>query len=114
MQILWVGGYQAHDELSLTNGWNWGNDEGLIPGHNFGDRYANWVPGEPNGYWGPASENHMVIGWMNGGGWNDQRADGAQGYVVEFDLPAPSQLPPPEKMATVALRLEPSPLANHL
>ncbi|HEX7859138.1 MAG TPA: Calx-beta domain-containing protein [Verrucomicrobiae bacterium] len=112
--VLWVGAYQEDSEPSVTEGWKWLNNEGGIPGTNgSSSSYSNWGTGEPNDYWGVASENHLVIGWAQGGGWNDQRIDASQGYVVEFDLPIdhPGRA---ERMETVALRLEPSPLAGPL
>src|SRR6185503_6252192 len=64
-QVLWVGGYQEPGETSITEGWKWVNNEGPIPGSNSTDSgYANWLSGEPNDYWGSASENQMVIGWL--------------------------------------------------
>lgn len=111
---LWVGGYQNPEETSATEGWKWVNDEGAIPGMNGSESgYANWTPGEPNDYWGPGSENHMVVGWGGMFGWNDQTPNiPAQGYVVEFDVatPAPAEL---EQMETVAIRLERAPNAAY-
>lgn len=109
---LWVGGYQEPGETSMTEGWKWVNNEGSIPGSNESVAgYANWRTGEPNDYWGAGSENQMVIGW-GGYGWNDQGGGIlAQGYVVEFDLQAAVA---DEKMETVGLRLEPSPVASPL
>jgi hypothetical protein len=107
--VLWVGGFQAPDEMSIRDGWQWDNDEGPIPGTNGGNVYANWLPGEPNDYWGAGSENGMVIGWLNSFGWNDQGVNvGAAGFVVEYDVedPVPGSREP---METVGIRLEPSP-----
>ncbi|HUS34450.1 MAG TPA: Calx-beta domain-containing protein, partial [Verrucomicrobiae bacterium] len=60
---LWVGGYQEPGETSTNGGWKWINNEGPIPGSNESvTGYANWRSGEPNDYWGPGSENQMVIG----------------------------------------------------
>ncbi|MDB6135842.1 MAG: outer rane adhesin like protein [Verrucomicrobiales bacterium] len=111
--VLWVGGYQEPWELSITSGWKWVNNEGPIPGDNSGEGYANWLPGEPNDYWGPGSENHMVIGWLGTFGWNDQTPNIAPaGYVMES--PGPVELVVAEPMETLALRLEPSPAMNPL
>jgi hypothetical protein len=111
--VFWVGGYQEPGELSITEGWKWVNNEGPISGSNFAGSYANWLAGEPNDYWGPGSENYMVIGWLNSFGWNDQHEVGINGYIVEFDL-AGTNTVRDEKMETVALRLEPSPLVGPL
>lgn len=112
---LWVGGYQDAGETSKTEGWKWVNNEGAIPGSNNTQHgYANWLAGEPNDYWGPASENHMVIGWTGSFGWNDQGGNiGAQGYVMEFDLFVPDP-ESEEAMETVGIRLEPSPVMSPL
>ena len=108
--VFWVGGYQEPGETSITEGWKWVNNEGPIPGFNGSESaYANWLAGEPNDYWGVASENYMVIGWLNSFGWNDQGPSGVAGYVVEYDLTSPAAAEP---METVALRLESSPLAG--
>jgi Big-like domain-containing protein/Calx-beta domain-containing protein len=106
----WVGGYQEQGEPSITENWKWVNNEGPIPGINGGPGYANWLANEPNDYWGPSSENHMVIGWLNTFGWNDQGENiGAQGYVVEYPVVIGV---PAEIMESVALRIEPSPLVG--
>lgn len=109
----WVGGFQPAGETSVYNGWQWLNNEGPIPGANDGTQgYANWLPGEPNDYWGPASENHMVIGWLNTFGWNDQGEQvGAQGYVVEWEIQTPAP-PVDEGMETVGIRLVESPVMS--
>ena len=112
--VFWAGGYQEPGETSITEGWKWVNNEGIIPGvNNSPYGYANWLASEPNDYWGPGSENHMVIGWLNSFGWNDQHASGVGGYVVEYDL-GTNSTGVLEPMETVALRLEPSPLASPL
>ncbi|HKS35866.1 MAG TPA: Ig-like domain-containing protein, partial [Verrucomicrobiae bacterium] len=106
--VYWVGGYQEPGEPSITENWKWVNNEGPIPGINGGPGYANWLANEPNDYWGPSSENHMAIGWLNTFGWNDQGENvGAQGYVVEYPVAVGI---PAEIMESVALRIEPSPL----
>ena len=112
---LWVGGYQEPGEMSIAEGWKWVNNEGAIPGaNNTQAGYANWTPGEPNDYWGPGSENYMVIGWGNSFGWNDQTLNILpQGYVVEFDV-ATSEPAPLEVMETVGIRIEPSPVLSPL
>lgn len=106
----WVGGYQEPGEPSITENWKWVNNEGPIPGINGGQGYANWLANEPNDYWGPSSENHMAIGWLNTFGWNDQGENvGTQGYVLEYPVAIGV---PAEIMESVALRIEPSPLVG--
>ena len=89
---LWVGGSQTVPDAPPTENWFWENDEGPIAGFNGGDTYANWLPGEPNDYWGPATENYLAIGLNDAFGWNDDGfLDGGRlgGYIVEFELDEP-------------------------
>ncbi len=85
---LWIGGSQTVPDAPPTLDWFWENDEGPIAGINGGDTYANWLPGEPNDYWGPATENYLAIGLNDAFGWNDDGfLDGGRlgGYIVEYE-----------------------------
>jgi hypothetical protein len=89
---LWAGGSQTVPEAAPTENWFWENDEGPIAGFNGGNTYANWLPGEPNDYWGPATENYLAIGLNDAFGWNDDGfLDGGRlgGYIVEYELDGP-------------------------
>ncbi|MCI0748577.1 MAG: Ig-like domain-containing protein, partial [Verrucomicrobia subdivision 3 bacterium] len=85
---LWVGGSQTDPASPPTENWLWENDEGPIAGFNGGATYANWHAGEPNDYWGPATENYLAIGLFDAFGWNDDGyLDGGRlgGYIVEYE-----------------------------
>jgi hypothetical protein len=76
---VWVGGYQDPVDCPPTDNWHWVNNEGPISGYNGSAAYANWNYGEPNDYFGWASENYLAIGINNGFGWNDE------GYIYNDD-----------------------------
>src|SRR5678809_392695 len=88
---FWLGGYQnPGTETSLTAGWTWVNSEGTFPGVNgatgFQNAYSNWNPGEPNDFYGTASEQFLGINLGRPGGFNDEgNLNLIGGYVVEFD-----------------------------
>jgi len=92
----WLGGYQNPvTETDPTKGWTWVNGEGTFPGINGAtgsdNGYSNWNSGEPNDYYGSASEQYLGINLGTIGGFNDEGALSLiGGYVVEFD---PNTLP---------------------
>ena len=84
----WGGGYQDDGVTPADAGWKW------VTGEGWG--YTNWAGGEPNDNYGPASEQHLGLGW-NGTLWNDEGNLGnLAGFVVEY-----SQVP--DQGATLAL-----------
>jgi PEP-CTERM motif-containing protein len=91
---FYAGGYQPAGGLpGAGTGWTWVNGEGSFPGTNGGSPYANWLPGEPNDFYGPGSEQFLAIGLGNNFGWNDEGATGnISGYVVEYNVPEPGTL----------------------
>jgi len=92
---LWVGGFQSPaGQLVTTAGWTWVNGEGTFPGVNGGLVYSNWLPGEPNDFYGLASEQNLAVAFNGVFGWNDEGAIGnIGGYVVEYDaVPEPGTL----------------------
>jgi len=88
-QQVWIGGHQMQDPPpdGPGDGWVWVNVEGLIPGTNSTDLYANWAEDEPNN--AGSGELGLTLG-RNGlyGGWNDEGAALGLigGFVVEFDF----------------------------
>jgi len=75
----WIGGSQALGHIGAATGWSW------VTGEPFA--YTNWEAGEPNDYYGPASEQYLEF-WVTPGKWNDQNNTFLQsGYVVEYDRP---------------------------
>lgn len=78
---FWAGGFQKPiDETVATAGWAWVNWEGA-----FG--YQNWQSGEPNDYFGSATEQYLGLGlYRETGGWNDEGNVGLiAGYLVEYE-----------------------------
>jgi hypothetical protein len=93
---VWVGGFQNPiTETVPTAGWTWVNGEGSFPGVVSVSPYANWQAGEPNDFYGVASEQHLAIGFFGlGGGWNDEGAIGqVAGYAVEYEARVPESGP---------------------
>jgi hypothetical protein len=88
---VWIGGFQPAGETRPTESWAWVNGEGPIAGVNGGPGFANWYAGEPNDFYGPASEQHLAIGFFGFQGWNDEgNIFGISGYIIEYeDLEAP-------------------------
>lgn len=81
----WLGGFQQPGAKEPGEGWTW------ITGEAFS--FLGWSPGEPNnfGFEDSIIFAHPEEAW--GKPWND--AEGAipsNGYVVEFDVPAPGAL----------------------
>lgn len=84
---VWVGGYQTPGAPPPFD-WSWVNGEGNISGANDGPSYANWLPGEPNDYFGFDSENYLTIGLRGEFGWNDSGYFGTAilgGYIIEYE-----------------------------
>jgi PEP-CTERM motif-containing protein len=82
---MWAGGYQ--NPVTETNpflGWTWVNGEGTFPGVSSASPFANWSGGEPNDFYGPASEQYLGLNF--GTGWNDEgNLSLITGYVIEYD-----------------------------
>ena len=50
-------------------------------------QYSNWSGGEPNNAYGSYGEDHAVMKWSGGTGWNDLYKNytyGTGGYVIEY------------------------------
>jgi hypothetical protein len=95
--LYWLGGFQPADEAVPDARWQW------ITGESWA--YTNWAVafGEPNDFFGPASEQYLTYD-EGQGKWNDVPRDWGfvQGYVVEFDaLP----IPEPNALGLVVLSL---------
>ena len=88
---VWVGGYQDPSDCPPGDNWHWVNNEGPISGVNGGSTYANWHPGEPNDFFGWATENYLAIGLHGDFGWNDDgyvgngTDGGLDGYIMEYE-----------------------------
>jgi hypothetical protein len=82
---MWAGGYQNPvTETDPQAGWTWVNGEGSFPGFNSTSPYASWNGGEPNDYYGSASEQYL--GLNLGPGFNDEgNLSLITGYVIEYD-----------------------------
>ena len=93
----WLGGSQPPLAVPADSGWVW------VTGEPFA--FANWAPGEPNDWFGPASEQHLGI-WGTAAGfgtapgfpviprpvgtWNDEAAlFQISGYIAEGPAPVP-------------------------
>lgn len=75
----WIGGSQPLGQTGAATNWSWVTGEPFV--------YTNWETGEPNDYYGPASEQYLEF-WLTPGKWNDQNSTFLQGgYVVEYDQP---------------------------
>jgi len=84
---LWAGGYQnPPTEPDPKAGWMWVDGEGTFPGSNSALPYAAWAPGEPNDFFGLASEQFLALNrYGPNAGWNDEGyAPNISGYVVEY------------------------------
>lgn len=74
----WLGGFQPSGETTPGAGWSW------ITGEDW-DCFVKWASGEPNDFYGSASEQQVAIGLFGSGTWNDEGALGLiSGYVVEW------------------------------
>jgi hypothetical protein len=84
---VWAGGFQSPGtETVATAGWTWVNGEGTFPGVTSGSPYTNWLPGEPNDYYGPGSEQWLGLGFKRNFAWNDEGdLEFIIGYAVEFE-----------------------------
>lgn len=91
---LWVGGFQSPGStLGAGDNWTWVNGEGSFPGNNLGPVYANWLPGEPNDFYGAGSEQYLTIAHDGAFGWNDEGSiNNVSGFVVEYSVPEPGTL----------------------
>jgi hypothetical protein len=75
----WIGGSQPPGQTGAATNWSWVTGESFI--------YTNWSAGEPNDFYGPASEQYLEF-WSPAGTWNDENNTFMQpGYVVEYDRP---------------------------
>ncbi len=91
---IWGGAFQLPNQADRTEGWMWVNNEGPVPGFNFGGIYANWFGfEEPNDccattFFEDNEENHLGLGFFGTLGWNDDgptHLNNIGGYVVEYD-----------------------------
>lgn len=80
----WLGGFQPVSESNTMENWNWTSGETWS--------YTNWRSGEPNDYYGVASEQHLAM-WKRSGWnweWNDEgNARNISGYIAESAAPVP-------------------------
>jgi len=85
---LWIGGYQTAPSNDPSANWAWVTGEPWS--------YTNWGPGEPNDYFGYASEEYLTI--RGDGMWNDLWNDPnrfnsyIQGFIVEAPVPIPGTI----------------------
>jgi hypothetical protein len=80
LSAYWIGGSQPLGHVGAANNWSW------VTGEPFS--YTNWEAGEPNDFYGPASEQYLEF-WVTPGKWNDENNTFLQpGYVVEYDRPS--------------------------
>jgi hypothetical protein len=91
---IWAGAFQLPNQADRTAGWMWVNNEGPVPGVNFGSSYANWYGfEEPNDccvttFVEDNEENYLGVGFFGTLGWNDDgptHLNNVGGYVVEYD-----------------------------
>jgi hypothetical protein len=76
----WIGGSQPLGHVGAASNWSWVTGEPFV--------YTNWEAGEPNDWYGPASEQYLEF-WITPGKWNDQNNTFMEaGYVVEYDRPS--------------------------
>jgi hypothetical protein len=101
---VWAGGFQNPiTETIPTAGWTWVNGEGTFPGVSSTTPFANWNSGEPNDYYGTASEQYLGLDLGNSsGGFNDEgNLSLITGYVIEYDPNTINDLP--DAASTAAL-----------
>jgi len=67
---IWYIGY---NDIVIEGTWAWANGSKA--------RYANWMPNEPNDYWG--NEDCAVINYDGAGRWNDVPCDWAVNFICE-------------------------------
>jgi len=92
---FWLGGYQSSAATSTSDGWNWTSGETFA--------FTDWVPGEPNDYYGAGSEQYLGIWGMGNGSsslkWNDEGYLGnITGYIMERPIETPA-VPEPGTLA---------------
>lgn len=81
---MWAGGFQPVGETDPQANWTWVNNEGSFPGVNSSSPYAFWNGGEPNDFYGIASEQYLGLNLS--AGFNDEGNLGLiTGYVIEYD-----------------------------
>ncbi len=84
----WLGAFQPVSETNAMANWNWTSGETWS--------YTNWHVGEPNDYYGAASEQHLAMwkqsGWS--GEWNDEgNIRNISGYIAESaPVPEPATM----------------------
>jgi hypothetical protein len=72
---FWLGAEQPSGEKGKDSGWQW------VTGEKWD--FENWSPGEPNDYFGPASEQRLGE-WGGIGTWNDEGNLGnITGFIAE-------------------------------
>ncbi|MCI0362756.1 MAG: hypothetical protein L0Y44_12670 [Phycisphaerales bacterium] len=87
---MWLGGFQADPTDAPDEGWSW------VTGEEWS--FTNWGKGEPNDAFKPESHLAMYVpGAELGKGWGDYPGAafswfGISGFLVEYDVPAPSAL----------------------
>jgi hypothetical protein len=75
----WIGASQPLGQIGPATNWSWVTGEPFV--------YTNWDTGEPNDFYGPATEQYLEF-WVTPGKWNDENNTFLQpGYVVEYDRP---------------------------
>jgi hypothetical protein len=86
IEEVWAGGLQRGRPATPQDQWFWITGQ-PIPGMNGGSTYANWLPFEPNDFFGFDSENFLTLGLGGKFGWNDNGNFGStrlQAYMVEY------------------------------
>ena len=72
---FWLGAEQPVGERGKDSGWQW------VTGEKWD--FENWTPGEPNDYFGPASEQKLGE-WGGLGTWNDEfNLGNITGFIAE-------------------------------
>lgn len=81
----WIGGFQNPiTEVQSSIGWEWVTGEAWD--------YTNWNSGEPNDFYGTASEYYLEFLYSNGE-WNDLGSpQWINGYIAERAVPEPSSV----------------------
>ena len=105
----WLGGFQPPLAVPPDSGWEWVTGEPIA--------FTNWAPGDPNDWFGPASEQRLAI-WGASAGfgtapgvpviprpvgtWNDEAAlFQISGYIAE----GPAPIPEPPSLTLLGLGL---------
>ncbi|MBI4198965.1 MAG: lectin [Chloroflexi bacterium] len=58
-ELFWIG----FTDQAVNGTWQWISGQPVT--------YTNWASGEPNDFWGPASENWAAMNWSSPGRWVD-------------------------------------------